>query len=136
MQAFDTGCDILYSLSPKQPFADAIAGKNVLWRLLQLLERPEPDEEMQSDEDTSNTLDKSQAASKRKSRAWGILEALTSSPSIAGQILSTTAWIELLGVLAGYSSFTKLWIARAGASKTFSRLLWDPSTGAQAGTLY
>ena len=58
-----------------------------------------------------------------------LLESLSSSSSIAGKIVESTAWIELLGILVGYSKFTKVWIARTGAAKTLSRLLWDPKTG-------
>lgn len=74
-----------------------------------------------------------QTASERKVRGWLVLEALTSSNSVAAQILSSCGWLELLGVLVGYSSFTKVWTARIGAAKTLSRLMWDPVTGAIAG---
>jgi hypothetical protein len=58
-----------------------------------------------------------------------LLESLSSSPAVADKIVESSAWIELLGILIGYNEFTKVWIARAGAAKTLSRLLWDPKTG-------
>jgi hypothetical protein len=70
----------------------------------------------------------------RQTKGWAILAALSSSPSISSQILSSFAWIELLGVLVGYKSFTKLFSARLGAAQTFSRLLWDPIMGSVVGT--
>jgi hypothetical protein len=49
------------------------------------------------------------------------------------KLVESTAWLELLGILVGYSGFTKIWIARIGSAKTLSRLLWDPKTGAILG---
>ena len=100
---------------------------NSLWRLLVVLERTEPSESAESNHESS--------VSRRKSQAWSVLEALSSSPSVANKILSSSCWIELLGVLVGYAMFTKVWVARLGAAKSVSRLLWDPKTGALAGTL-
>ena len=119
----------MYSLSPKQIFADAVTRENEFWRLLQLVERPEPNESSEDD----RRADGSQIPHQRKDRAWLILESLSSSTSVADTILSTAGWIELLGVLVGYAEFTKLWTARVGAAKTLSRLLWDPTTGPVAG---
>ena len=65
----------------------------------------------------------------RKQKGWMLLESLSSSPSIASKIVESTAWLELLGILVGFKSFTKTWIARTGAAKTLSRLMWDPKTG-------
>jgi hypothetical protein len=128
-QAFDIGCDILSILSPKQPFADSVAREGSLWRLLVVLERPEPHE---GATDSSGIAD-TQKTTERKIRGWSVLEALSSSPSIATMLLSSSGWLELLGVLVGYITFTKVWTARAGAAKTLSRLLWDPTTGPLAG---
>lgn len=132
LKASEIGNDILYSLSPKQVFADAVTRENSFWRLLQLVERPEPNESSE-EEDRRDGLQP--VPHQRKDRAWSVLEALSSSTSIADAILSSTGWIELLGVLVGYAQFTKLWTARVGAAKTLSRLLWDPKTGSVAGTL-
>ena len=65
----------------------------------------------------------------RKQRGWVLLESLSSAPSVAMTIVDSMAWFELLGILVGYSKFTKIWIARIGAAKILSRLLWDPKTG-------
>ena len=65
----------------------------------------------------------------RKQRGWILLESLSSASSIATKIVDSMAWFELLGVLVGYSKFTKVWISRIGAAKILSRLLWDPKTG-------
>lgn len=132
-QTFDIGSDILFSLSSKQSFADAVTRENALWRLLQQLERPESDEGAVEGTDCFNSTDSSHFVSERKARGWSYLGALSSSPSIAECILSTSIWIELVGVLVGYAEFTKLWTARMGAAKTLSRLLWDPKTGSLAG---
>jgi hypothetical protein len=69
----------------------------------------------------------------RKQRGWALLESLSSSPSVAQKIVESSAWLELLGILVGYNEFTKVWIARVGAAKTLSRLLWDPKTGQTMG---
>jgi hypothetical protein len=69
----------------------------------------------------------------RKQRGWALLESLSSSPSVAQKIVESSAWLELLGILVGYTEFTKVWIARVGAAKTLSRLLWDPKTGQSIG---
>ena len=132
-KAFEIGSDILYLLGPKQVFADAVTRENTFWRLLHLLERPEANESVALDVRQWGNVPP--MINQRKDRAWSILEALSSSPSIADAILSSSSWIELLGVLVGYAKFTKLWTARVGAAKTLSRLLWDPKTGAGAGTL-
>jgi hypothetical protein len=92
-----------------------------LWRLIRLLERPEPNE---NNEAASEATTESNCVSQNKVIGWSVLEALCSSVLIVSNILSTTAWLELLGVLVGYSTFTKVWIARLGAAKTLSRLLW------------
>ena len=131
LKAFEIGCDILDLLGPKQLFADAVTRENAFWRLLQLVERPEANESTPDDLRLSNGSHLHQ----RKDRAWPILEALSSSPSMASAILLSANWIELLGVVVGYTKFTKLWTARVGAAKTLSRLLWDPRTGSIAGTL-
>ena len=123
LKAFEIGCDILDLLGPKQLFADAVTRENV--------ERPEANESTPDDLRLSDGSHLHQ----RKDRAWPILEALSSSPSMASAILLSANWIELLGVVVGYTKFTKLWTARVGAAKTLSRLLWDPRTGSIAGTL-
>lgn len=119
------GCDILATLSPKQQFADAVAEQKALWRLLWVLERPDaqekPGKEHVSQSNHGEML--------RKQRGWMLLEALSSTASIAVRIVESSAWIELLGILVGYSGFTKVWVARIGSAKTLSRLLWDPKTG-------
>lgn len=116
-EAFEIGCDILSLISPQQKFADAVAQQGALWRLLWVLER------------SDSQADAEQADILRKQRGWALMESLSSSPSIASKLCESTAWLELLGILVGYSSFTKVWIARTGAAKTLSRLLWDPKTG-------
>lgn len=116
------GCDILSILSPKQSFADAVAKQGSLWRLLLVLERPDGSE----NESTSD-------ASSRLQRGWALLESLCSSTSIATDMVRSSGWLELLGIIAGYESFTKLFASRMGSAKTLSRLLWDENTGPTAG---
>lgn len=101
--------------------------EKTFWRLVYLLERPDPNENADETADGTNNI------SERATRAWAVLEGLSSSPSIVNCILNTSAWLELFGVLVGYVDFTKRWSARIGAAKTLSRLLWDPSMGSYAG---
>jgi hypothetical protein len=125
-QSIDVAGDILSYLSPAQFFADAVVSDATLWRLIRLLERKEPNEPAAGGESD-------EMLSKRKTRAWSVLEALTSSPSIAAEILASTAWLELLGVIVGHQAFTRLFSSRLGAAKTLSRLIWDPAIGPLAG---
>lgn len=129
LQVFAIGEEILSIMSSRKPFADAVARESVLWRLVQVLERPDASENLTE----SSEVSASGQASRRKVLGWSVLEALSSSPAVASQIVSLGTWIELLGVLAGYSEFTKVWAARSGAAKTLSRLLWDPATGSAIG---
>ena len=125
-QTFSMCCDILSVLSPKQSFADAVAEQDSLWRLLWVLERPDGiDNETPSDSLSS--------ASSRLQRGWALLESLSSSSSIAMKLVQSSGWLELLGIVAGYESFTKRFVSRLGAAKTLSRLLWDPNAGPAAG---
>jgi hypothetical protein len=104
--------------------------ENTLWRLIFLLERPE------ANENVDDKIDASPDTSLHALCGWTVLEGLSSSPSIVNCILSTSVWLELLGVLVGYKDFTKLWSARIGAAKALSRLLWDPSQDSRAGTYW
>ena len=124
-EAFEIGCDILATMSPKQQFADAVSDQGALWRLLWVLERPEAQDK---DSDESYTRG-AQNEMLRKQRGWMLLESLSSSSSIAAKIVESTAWLELLGIMIGYTGFTKVYVARTGSAKTLSRLLWDPKTG-------
>jgi len=126
--AFEIGCDILSILSPKQDFADAVSTQGALWRLLWVLERSDDPKDTSFIQE-KNAYSGSQSDTLRKQRGWMLLEALSSSPSVAVKLVESTAWLELLGILVGYSGFTKIWIARMGSAKTLSRLLWDPKTG-------
>ena len=141
-------------MSPKQVFADAVASQNELWRIIRVLERehpvPPPEEEMTSpveagdNQDSEGTRpgvgkDNSDRVSDEefnvlegpsaRDRVWEILESLSSSPSIGTDLINSGAWIELLGIIVGYRNFTKVWMARVGAAKLISRLLWAPETG-------
>lgn len=91
-----------------------------------ILERP-------GGSDDSSLDSRSQYDLLKQQRGWTFLESLSSSPSIAPKIIESSAWLELLGILVGYSEFTKVWIARSGAAKILSRLLWDPKTGQTLG---
>lgn len=75
-----------------------------------------------------------QSFMEQKKQGWDILESLASSQPIATIILRSSAWLELLGVLVGFSKFTQLITARVGAAKVLSKLLWDPNTGPSAST--
>ena len=114
------------TLGPKEQFADAVAVQGALWRLLWVLERADSHETADSNESPSSNHQNDML---RKQRGWMLLESLSSSPSIAAKMVESSAWIELLGIMVGYSEFTKVWIARTGSAKTLSRLLWDPKTG-------
>ena len=118
-------------MSPKQPFADAVARHGALWRLLWVLERPETKESQEGDESAGSD---DREIIRRKVKGWALMESLSSSPSIATKLIESSCWLELLGILVGYSKFSRMWAARVGAAKTLSRLLWDPQTGPSAGT--
>lgn len=130
IQTFEMGSEMLSVVCPKRSFADSVVKSGSLWRLFRVLERREIFED-HSDSASGEEVD---VASKRKAKGWDFLESLSSSPSVAGKLFSSSCWLELLGVLAGYGSFTQLWSARLGAAKTLSRLLWDPSVGPAGGT--
>ena len=116
-ESFEIAGDILAAVCSRQDFADQAAVDGTLSRLLTIIQRLETTE-------LSDAL-----ASERINRGWSCLEALVSSPSIANLLLSSNGWLEVVGVLAGYSVYTKLYAARVGAARTLSRLLWDPSSG-------
>lgn len=108
-----------------------MAREGVLWRLVHVIERPNTNEiANNSSEAVGEKKD-----SKRNNLGWSILEALSSSQVIASQIVSSGVWLELLGVVVGYSQFTKTWSARLGAAKTLSKMIWDPSAGSVIGKL-
>ena len=123
-------------MSPKQEFADAVAVQGALWRLLWVLERSDVHDSEETADNSKQHHAETQTNILRKQRGWSLLESLSSTPSIASKLVSSTAWLELLGILVGYSGFTKVWIARMGSAKTLSRLLWDPKTGAVAGAKF
>jgi hypothetical protein len=128
-QCFDVAADILRSVSPNKSFADVVARHDILWPLVSILERP-PDAAPEMSAADHNAL------TRRESLAWAILETLSSTPSVAATIVSSSYWLEFLGVLVGHHSFTKSWAARTGAAKALSRLLWDPSTGSVMGKFF
>lgn len=120
---------ILSSLASRQSFADIVAKERCLGQLVKMLVMPGPQEVSARDDlDSVETIH-----NERTTKGWTVLAALSASPSISSQILSSFVWMELLGVLVGYKSFTKLIGARLGAAQTFSRLLWDPITGSICG---
>lgn len=138
-------------MSPKQVFADSVASQNELWRITRVLEHECSDEkasaEVDDDSDTKQEerddpkkggddgeknetkLSEKEHVSTSHDRVWDILESLSSSPSVGTGLVKSGAWIELLGIIVGYSDFTKAWTARVGAAKVISRLLWTPETG-------
>ena len=118
----------IWDVVAKQGFVNAVAEQGALWRLLSILERPGGSEEKSINSQGQNDLLK-------KQRVWTFLESLSSSPSIALRILESSSWLELLGILVGYSKFTKVWIDRSGACKILSRLLWDPKASQTLGRL-
>ena len=145
-------------MSPKQVFADAVASQNELWRIIRVLECehpvPPPEEEeasaLEADDDHDsegtrpgksgsdgspdedfNVLETPPA----HDQVWEILESLSSSPSVGSELIGSCAWIELLGIIVGYRTFTKVWAARVGTAKVISRLLWAPETGPSISSL-
>lgn len=132
-KVFEIGSDILAMMTPKQEFADAVARQGELWRLLMVLERPEGEADV-ADSTVEQNASSARAGTRRQERGWSILESLSSSPSVASKLVQSSGWLELLGILAGYSEFSKKWVARCGAARILSRLLWDPQTGSLTGT--
>jgi hypothetical protein len=117
-------------MSPKEPFANAVSKQGALWRLLSVLERPDPIE-TQTTAESSGTEDRE--IIRRKVKGWALMESLSSSPSVATKMIESSCWLELLGILVGYAKFSRMWAARLGAAKTLSRLMWDPQTGPSTG---
>ncbi|GMI07357.1 hypothetical protein TrLO_g7538 [Triparma laevis f. longispina] len=136
-EAFDLASDILSLLAPKQQFADAC--KSQVWRLLRVLEKREEGAGEEGGGGESQTAEEGDAASKsakkiakRQQKGWQILEALTSTPSVALALTETSGWLELLGICVGYNKFSVAYASREGATKALGRLLWDPKTGTLA----
>lgn len=112
-------------MGSRNAFAEAVASEGSLWRLLQVLERPDPGESSGSRAEAN--------ATKQRAASWPLLEALASAPLIATELVSTSGWLELLGIAVGYAKFSTSWAARLGACSALSRLLWDPATTAVIG---
>lgn len=128
-EAFEIGSDILSILSVKQQFAYAIVAQGSLWRLFSVLERPEDMESNMDSYETKQDTNDDDESMQKKRRVWSMMESLSSTPAVAKKIVESTGWLELLGMLVGYSNFTKKMLARKGAAKILSKLLWDPVTG-------
>lgn len=128
-EAFGIGSDILSILSVKQQFACAIVAQGSLWRLFSVLERPEDMESHMDSYETEQDSNDDDVCLEKKRRVWSMMESLSSTPAVAKKLVESTGWLELLGMLVGYSSFTKKMLARKGAAKNLSKLLWDPVTG-------
>eukprot|EP00957_Ditylum_brightwellii_P154786 11780642-Ditylum_brightwellii.AAC.1 len=118
-EAFDISSDILSLMSPKQIFAEAVSRQGELWRLLKVLERQDegekndpPSSSIQSKEEGEQDADLARQTAKRQERGWAFLESLVSTPAVANAIVNSSGWLELLGILVGYSGFTKLWAGR------------------------
>jgi len=105
-EAYNLTCDILSLISTKRSVADALSGQKQLYRLLRLLSPP---------------------CAIVANRLWTILESLASSSSIAHEMLVTSAWLELLGIVVGYKDFS--WSDRVGGVTILKRLLWDATVG-------
>ena len=138
-------------LGSRQAFADVIAAQDQLWRLLNVLHEQD---DIESENSANNLISHKITDTKdllandndnehqstfhymrRRRREWDVLEALAANSSIAKTILRSSAWLELLGIIVGYSQFTKLMVARLGAAKVLSKLLWDPENGPVLGEL-
>jgi hypothetical protein len=104
-------------MSPKKGFADATAN------LTRILRRLLTNIEFFDDESNCSHVVKE----------WSILESLTSTTSVAKTFVESSAWVELLGVVVGYSKFSNTKIGRQGAAKTLFRLVWDPSINSISG---
>eukprot|EP00551_Chaetoceros_affinis_P011437 CAMPEP_0203680424 /NCGR_PEP_ID=MMETSP0090-20130426/39233_1 /ASSEMBLY_ACC=CAM_ASM_001088 /TAXON_ID=426623 /ORGANISM="Chaetoceros affinis, Strain CCMP159" /LENGTH=1702 /DNA_ID=CAMNT_0050548483 /DNA_START=284 /DNA_END=5392 /DNA_ORIENTATION=+ len=124
-EASSLGHDIFLLMSPKKTFADSIGNFGAALReLLSILEFHKTS--TSTEEDTSQS----------QQQKWLILESLTSSsPLVSNTLVASSAWLELLGIIVGYSKFTKHLVGRQGAAKILSRLLWDPSSSSVAGSL-
>ena len=61
-------------MSPKQPFADAVARHGALWRLLWVLERPETLESQEGDESAGSD---DREIIRRKVKGWTLMESLS-----------------------------------------------------------
>jgi len=131
-------------MTSRQSFADAIVRQGQLWRLLEILHQQD-DIEIEASANNfgpgqnDGTGDKSMDSKSiinymnRRRRDWDFLDSLAANTSIAQTILRSGIWLELLGIIVGYSNFTKLMVARLGGAKVLYKLLWDPENGAYLG---
>ena len=124
-------------MSPKKGFADAVKDSSeVLRKLISTLEIYDSclvHKANSIDAEVEDTSSLKQERMKYQQKQWSILESLASTPSVAKLLVTSSAWLELLGIVAGYSKFTKDLVGRQGATNTLHRLLWDPSTSPIAG---
>jgi hypothetical protein len=110
--------DIMMQLGPKQAFANALVECKLIPYLLRTLE-------FQRDSDDDN-------GTQQKIR-WSTLESLASSSSVASDLVTSSGWLELLGIIAGCDRLTYDWTSREGSAKTLARLLYDPQVSTTAG---
>jgi len=120
-ETFSVGTEIINVLMARKIVVDAFISSGAIIRLLSLLERRE-------DANVEDTA-------KRQRVGWNQLEALVSSDTTITFILGSSGWLELLGILVGYAKFSTSFPSRLGAAKALSRLLWDPTTGADLSKL-
>ena len=72
---------------------------------------------------------------KRRESCWKIFDCLISFPSIAVVTLQTGTWLELLGIVSGFSKFTSLLSSRVAAANILSCLLLNADVGSSSGMI-
>lgn len=118
-ESYIISCEILASLCTKESFADAISRQGELWRILKVLcslgeDRHEGEENL---------------AKRAYVNEWDLFESLATTPSIIYTLMKTIGWVQLLGIIVGYSKYSSKREARIASASILFQLLVDPKFG-------
>ena len=115
-------------MSSKKFFADAVGHQSgVIRSLISTILSHQQNSDIETNEITNIYH------TKWLKQKWLILESLAKSPAVAGALVKSSAWLELLGVVSSYDKFSSTAVGRIGAARTLARILWDPVTTGIAG---
>ncbi len=121
-------------MSTKKFFADAVGNYS---KVIRKLVSTVVFQQLISNSDNDSNIDSNDSENfeytKWLEQKWSILESLAKSPVVAGALVKSSVWLELLGVISCYDRFSSISAGRMGAARTLARLLWDPITTGTAG---
>lgn len=111
-------------MSQKKTFADSVSScSGVIRTILTIIESETSDKS--PDENSNGNL--------HQQRRWLILENLACTPSVANVLITSSVWLELLGIITCYFHLCFIDMNRRGAAKVLSKLLWEPTTSSVTG---